>query len=76
MESRVDTKIVELVKNLTAEIEKSQKFSQRSLETSNERILSIMKQLAERLDSKTGELAEEFNRLLKENQDFFNKRSR
>jgi precorrin-6B methylase 2 len=66
MESRFDTRNAELVRGLTTEIEKSLAASHRTFDASNERVQSMMKQLGDRLDSKNGEIIENFNQLQKE----------
>ena len=76
MESRVDTRNVELVRDLMAELEKTQTAGQRSLDASTDRLLNLVKQLGERLDAKNGEIIENFNVLQREMHRLLNERSR
>lgn len=62
----MDTKNVELVRDLMQEVEKTQSSGQRNLDAATERLLNLMKQLGDRLDAKNSELGENFNNLQRE----------
>ena len=62
-ENRVDARNVELVRDLMATIDKTASASQRTLDTSIDRVLNLIKQLGDQLGNKTNELTEAFGNL-------------
>ena len=61
LETKVEGRNAEVVRDLMAEIEKTRGEGQKSLDVSVDRLLNLLKQLTDKLDSKTGELSGNFS---------------